>query len=130
MRKSAVSDHVNSFDVLNRLLGTKVELAVGEVIGVSRELSAMLSDTIKMKIGKLVVGFMAYDSPYKPKTCGLLIRISMECNREPIEAIIDTGSQLNIVSSKVCKSVIRCLIDVTALTSMNDVNGGQGTLTG
>src|ERR1700683_1731765 len=54
----------------------------------------------------------------------------MECNGNLIEAIIDTGSQLNIVSEKVCKSKIRRPIDCTASLSMNDANGGEGKLNG
>ena len=35
LRKSAVSAHINPFEILDQVLSTKVELAVGEVIGVS-----------------------------------------------------------------------------------------------
>jgi hypothetical protein len=54
----------------------------------------------------------------------------MECDGYPIQAIIDTGSQLNIVNEKVCKAKIRQPIDCSATLSINDVNGGKGKLTG
>jgi hypothetical protein len=54
----------------------------------------------------------------------------MECDGNPIQAIIDTGSQLNIVSERICKSLIRRPIDYTTSISMNDANGGEGKLTG
>ena len=46
-RHSAISEHMNVLSVLDRVLNTKVELAVGEVIGVSRELSSQLANAIK-----------------------------------------------------------------------------------
>jgi hypothetical protein len=69
-RKSAVSEYVNSFDVLNRLLGAKIELAVGEVIGVSKELSSMLADSIRMKNSKehAPVGLTTHGSDFRVKT--------------------------------------------------------------
>jgi len=47
-RKSAVSAHVNPFKILDHVLNTKVELAV-EKYGVSRELSTLLADSIKLE---------------------------------------------------------------------------------
>ena len=49
-QKSAVSAHVNPFKILDHVLNTKVELAVGEIIGVSCELLTLLMDSIKIKI--------------------------------------------------------------------------------
>jgi len=45
-RQSAISEHVNVLGVLDQVLNAKVELAVGEVIGVSRELSGQLANAI------------------------------------------------------------------------------------
>lgn len=41
-QKSAVSAHVDPFHVLDRVLSSKVELTIGEVLGVSRELTNLL----------------------------------------------------------------------------------------
>src|SRR3984885_628269 len=49
LRKSAVSAHISPFKILDHILSAKVELAVGEVIGVSRELSTLLAESIKVK---------------------------------------------------------------------------------
>jgi hypothetical protein len=51
-RKSAVSEHVNVLGVLDQVLNAKVKLAVGEIIGVSRELSSQLASAIKFKTSK------------------------------------------------------------------------------
>ena len=131
-RKSAISNHVDPFKLLNHVLNAKVELAVGEVFGVSRELSQMLADSIKPKAAKaqVPVGLATSGSGFRAKTRGLLIKVTMECDGNPIQAIIDTGSQLNIVSERTCKSLIRRPIDYSAPISMNDANGGEGKLTG
>jgi hypothetical protein len=131
-RRSAVSEHVDTFKILDRLLDAKVELAVGEVIGVSRELSSMLADSIKIKSIKKdpAVGLTTQSDQFRAKTRAILIKIEMECNGQPVSAIIDTGSQLNIASEKFYKTAIRQPLDTTETTKMNDANGGTGTLTG
>ena len=127
-RKSAVAAHVNPFNVLNHVLNTKVELAVGEIFGISRELSTMLADSIKIKPQPSASVGIA--TSFRTKTRGLLIKLSMECDGAPIEAIIDTGSQLNVVSEAVCNSKIRRPIDRKSAVSMSDANGGEGNLIG
>jgi len=131
-RKSAISAHVDPFKLLNHVLNAKVELAVGEVFAVSRELSNLLAESIKPKSTKaqVPVGLTTSGSGFRAKTRGLLIKVTMECDGNPIQAIIDTGSQLNIVNEQVCKSLIRRPIDYTAAISMNDANGGEGKLAG
>ena len=135
-RQSAISEHVNVLGVLDQVLNAKVELAVGEVIGVSRELSGQLANAIKFRALKSMEpsGLTTLSaqglSPNRTKTRGLLIKIMMECDGRPIEAIIDTGSQLNIVSEKACKSSILRPIDCSVSISMNDANGGEGKLEG
>jgi len=39
--------------VLTQLLSTPVQLQVGEVLGISKELSGLLNDSIKLKSGNL-----------------------------------------------------------------------------
>jgi len=127
-RKSAVSAHVNPFKILDHVLNTKVELAVGEIIGVSRELSTLLADSIKVRTQPSAPVGLA--TSFRTKTRGLLIKLMMECDGVPIQAIIDTGSQLNIVSESACNSKIRRPIDRQTSISMNDANGGEGNLNG
>jgi hypothetical protein len=128
LRKSAVSAHINPFKILDQVLSTKVELAVGEVIGVSRELSMLLADSIKVKNQPFVPVGLA--TSFRTKTRGLLIKLSMECDGNSIQAIIDTGSQLNIISEGACNAKIRRPIDRKTSVAMNDANGGEGNLHG
>src|SRR6202451_748577 len=128
----AVSAQVNPCAVLDQVLNAKVELAVGELIGVSRELSSQLANVIKPKTAKASdsVGLTTIGNTFRTKTRGLLIKVTMECDGNSIQGIIDTGSQLNIVNEKICKSRIKRPIDYSATVSMNDANGGEGKLGG
>ena len=58
-----------------------------------------------------------------------LIYLRVEIEGQPITAIIDTGSQLNVVNRKYL-SVINRPIDFTKIMRMNDANGGEGELRG
>ena len=131
-RQSAISEHVNVLNVLDRVLNTRVEVAVGEIIGVSRELSNQLVNAMKFKSPKAAeaAGFTAFSEGFPPASQGLLIKIRVECDGIPIEAIIDTGSQLNIVKESICKNRIKRPIDCNATMAMNDANGGKGRLNG
>lgn len=117
-QKSAISAHMDPFNVLDRVLSLKVKLAVGEVLGVSCELMNLLRENIKLKPGKEMpvpaVRLSVLGSRFKAKTWGLLIKIGLEYDGRPVNAIIDTGSQLNIVSSRIAKSVIMRPTDMDA----------------
>jgi hypothetical protein len=88
----------------------------------------MLADSINIKPQPSASVGIA--TSFRTKMWGLLIKLSMECDGAPIEAIIDTGSQLNIVSEAVCNSKIRRPIDRKNSVSMNDANRGEGHLNG
>jgi hypothetical protein len=124
-RKSAVSAHVDPMAVLTRLLSTPVQLQVGEILGISKELSGLLNESIKLKTGKPLVA-----SSFLTRTRGLLIKLQMECEGKPLVAIIDTGSQLNVVSKTAWKEAIRRPMDIAKTLAMNDANGGEGVLRG
>ncbi|KAH7918693.1 hypothetical protein BV22DRAFT_1051569 [Leucogyrophana mollusca] len=94
-RKSEISANVDSKKVLDRLLSTPVQVAVGELLGVSKELSGVLSEAMKPKSALEKSPRIEAHSVWT-KTRSLLIRLLMHCDNRPITAIIDTGSQLNI----------------------------------
>ena len=124
-RKSAVSAHVDLMAVLTWLLSTPVQLQIGEILGVSKELLGLLSDSIKHKTGKPLVA-----SSFLTNTWGLLIKLQMECEGKPLITIIDTGSQLNVVSKLAWKEAIWQPMDITKTLTMNDTNGGESVLRG
>jgi len=76
-RKSTISAHVDLVAALTWLLSTLVQLQVGEVLGVSREISGLLNDSIKFKAG---AGKPLVASSFVTRTRGVLIKLHMECD--------------------------------------------------
>ncbi|KAA1468290.1 hypothetical protein DENSPDRAFT_848113 [Dentipellis sp. KUC8613] len=145
--KSAISALADPSKLMNELLKTPFSVTVGELLGVSRKMAQLLSENLKMKsvnllatgdeIGHLRNGLTSESEPESPeafvfgaKTHGLLISVNMECNGSPIRAIIDTGSELNVVRTDIYRAIIQQPLDVEAKVRMNDVNRNQSTLQG
>lgn len=126
--KSDITTYVKPMDILNKILNAPVTLAAGEIIAVCKEMSTMLQDAIKPKTQSKPVNLVAMS--FASKICGILIRLRVFCDGKRIDTILDTGSMLNVCSKKVWKGTINWPMDITKGTSMNDANGGEGTLTG
>ena len=126
--------------VFKKMMDTQVSLQIGELFGVSKPLSNMMQDAIRPKQAKtnyieepeqvkanlvrerpLTVSAAAY-APSK----GSLIKLDITCNGRPITAIVDTGSQLNIIHKQIWKDVVRRPRDLSCSVTMNDANGGEG----
>lgn len=60
---------------------------------------------------------------------GSLIKIVLHSGGHPVTAIIDTGSELNIIRSEIANT-LQLPIDITKSITMNDANGGVGKLIG
>jgi hypothetical protein len=132
-RQSEVAAQVKTIGVLNQVLNTRIDLAIGEVLGISKDLSALLGDKIKPKSTKPpgpIVASLPIATSFYTKNRGLLIQLHMQCDGRPITAIIDTGSQLNIVNKSICDSKIIRPVDNKEKISIADANGGQGKLEG
>jgi hypothetical protein len=129
-RQSAVSAQVDPMSVMNQLLNTRVSLAVGEVLGISKELSSLVTDSIRVKAVKPPTVPVALAAVPAPPIRGPLIKINVECNGRPIEAIIDTGSQLNIVGRETYDSQINLPNNVGSRVTISDANGGERALEG
>lgn len=140
-RQSVVSAQVDPVRVFNECLNATVNLRVGEVIAVSREIQTLFSDAIKPKTpktpaavelatGQVNSGQMSRFPKAGKGAHGALIKITVEYNGHPIEAIIDTGSQLNIVHERVWKQIIKLPMNMTEKVEMRDANDGIRKLHG
>ncbi|KAG9217527.1 hypothetical protein CCMSSC00406_0010352 [Pleurotus cornucopiae] len=63
-------------------------------------------------------------------TRGPLIVVPMRFGKEIIHAVVDSGSQLNIIHAEVYKKCIHLPVDTSKVLTMNDANGGSGELRG
>ena len=59
-----------------------------------------------------------------------LIRMTFYCHGHPITAVIDTGSEINVVNSTIATERIPLPMDTRSTTTMGDANGGEGFLKG
>jgi len=125
-RVSDIMAKVQPGEILDTILRTPIKMEIGELLSSSRELSGLLSNAIKPKsVEPRIEAHSVWT-----KTQGLLIKVAMQCDGRTISAIIDTGSQLNIVSSYIWKTIINRPIDIAKSVSLSDANGGEGRLRG
>ena len=134
-RQSELTAHVNPTAVMNKILNTPMTISIGELIGASKEVSNSMQNVLKVRRfeGRDGATATAGKTPVTSlftSTKGRLIRLNMECEGKPVEAVIDSGSMLNIMSRKVWKTSIVKPIDITKTMQMNDANGGVGQLAG
>ncbi|KAJ7070468.1 hypothetical protein C8F01DRAFT_1244205 [Mycena amicta] len=137
-RQSAISATVNRGDVTNRALDARIEVSLRELLEVSKDVRADFTDMIRVRNPKAVLISMRKMSNESavvgnyawPRTDGILIRVDMVTGDSTICAIIDTGSQLNVVRGEAARQKIKRVVDTTCVIKMNDANGGSGQLRG
>ncbi|KAJ7232610.1 hypothetical protein B0H12DRAFT_1028944, partial [Mycena haematopus] len=132
-RQSDIQSTVQLPKIVDRILDLELPITVREVLAASKEIRNGLQDTVRLKNVKAVL--MGADSPLVaqwtwPRTDGVLIRIEMEICGRRVVAIVDTGSQLNVVRADIAALVLHRPVDMTRTTAMNDANGGRGELRG
>lgn len=142
IRRSEIAIRSDPGIILERIFDEGITVSVGDLLALSKELSGHMIDKIKPKTSRppvpleaqmpLVnrIAHMPIARPFYHKERGMLIELHMQCNNMPVVAIIDTGSQLNIIRKDLSDSVILQPIDIEAQTKMGDANGHSETLKG
>ncbi|KAJ7178325.1 hypothetical protein C8R43DRAFT_942043 [Mycena crocata] len=134
-RQSEISATVNKQQVLDRILDAQIPMSIREIMVTSKELRSDIQDLIKVKNVKAILLGNSENHPIMttldwPRSEGILIKVEMETNGKVVCAIIDTGSQLDVVRADVAALNIRRSVDMSQVTHMNDANGGKGQLQG
>ncbi|KAK6977147.1 hypothetical protein R3P38DRAFT_3237515 [Favolaschia claudopus] len=130
VRQSEIQSTVNLPKIVERILDLEVPMSVREVLVSSKELRNNLQEVIKLKnVKNVLAGAQAIPWTWS-RSEGVLIKAEMEIGGRPIVAIIDTGSQLNVVRADIAALVLHRPVDMTKTTGMNDANGGRGQLRG
>ncbi|KII83042.1 hypothetical protein PLICRDRAFT_60431, partial [Plicaturopsis crispa FD-325 SS-3] len=91
---SAISSRITEDQVVNQILDTKISLSFGEMLASSKELSNQMIDLLKARNSRAPVMRITATDTYMRSP---LIWIKIECDRGIVDAIIDTGLQLNVV---------------------------------
>ncbi|KAJ6449008.1 hypothetical protein C8R45DRAFT_1114934 [Mycena sanguinolenta] len=132
-RQSEVQTSVNLPSIVDRILNLELLMTVREALAASKEICNGLQEVVRLRNVKAVM--LGTDSPFVahwawPRQDGVLIRIELEINGRQVVAIVDTGSQLNVVRADVAALVLHRPVGMTQVTGMNDANGGRGELRG
>ncbi|KIP02205.1 hypothetical protein PHLGIDRAFT_79469, partial [Phlebiopsis gigantea 11061_1 CR5-6] len=104
-RRSELQAFVDTKLMLEKVLRAPITVAIGELLAVSKEMSNQVQDVIKYRSSKPEAKDSNTNSP--------LIKIQLECFGESIVAIVDTGSQLNIVNHNIWKKRVARPMDIT-----------------
>jgi hypothetical protein len=134
-RQSELSGTVDTRALLDRILNIEVPLSLREIMVTAKDLRTEFQELIKVKNVHAVLLGNSQDHPLIanagwPRTEGILIKIDMKTHGNDVCAIIDTGSQLDVVRADVAALKIQQAVDMSQVTNMNDANGGRGQLQG
>ncbi|KZP28057.1 hypothetical protein FIBSPDRAFT_729688, partial [Athelia psychrophila] len=132
-RQSEITSFTKPVDILNRILNSRMELCIGEIMGISKEISSMISDKMKLRPQRSdnpTSKVLPVATSFVVKDRGTLIKLIMQCDGPPFAAIIDTGSMVNIVSQTVCNENLNQPVDYSKTMQIADANGGAGVLCG
>ncbi|KAF7799985.1 hypothetical protein EIP86_011228 [Pleurotus ostreatoroseus] len=106
-RVSDLQAQTNMNDVMNKILKAPVTMEVGEILRVFKEMAHQVAESLKAKSATKTVSKMSATADGHanvlaasliPRTKETLIKLLLECDGRPINAILDTESQLNIVN--------------------------------
>ncbi|KAJ6511317.1 hypothetical protein C8R47DRAFT_1094610, partial [Mycena vitilis] len=94
--------------------GAQVISSVGEIMAISKDVRTLTTNHFKTQY------------PWSEDD-GVLIKIDMEIGGRPVVAVIDTGSQLDVIREDVADRILHQPIDLSKSIMMNDANGGEST---
>ncbi|EPS92915.1 hypothetical protein FOMPIDRAFT_1106119, partial [Fomitopsis schrenkii] len=97
---SNLSKKIKPGQLLNKILNTQLTLTVGEALGTSREMSHSLTEALRYKRPTEIQENLVAATVLN-RNRGALIHFTLECNGRPLNTLVDTGSQLNIMSKRV-----------------------------
>jgi hypothetical protein len=143
-RQSEISSQIDTKSVANEILDTEIALPLRKILGSSKEISVTLQDMIRPRNKPNATTLRTIENIPRtventPRTIenkdngkieDFLIKLKVMHDGIPIVAIIDTGSQLNVVREEIAQKIIGMPIDLTRPITMNDANGGEGVLRG
>ncbi|KAJ7743389.1 hypothetical protein B0H16DRAFT_1727776 [Mycena metata] len=134
-RQSELSSTVDKRVVMDRIMDIQIPMSLRELIVTSKEIRTEIQDLIKVKnVQAVLLGSVQHHPLIAnlnwPREEGVLIKIDMTTNGKQVCAIIDTGSQLDVVRSDIAALFIGRSVDMSQVTNMKDANGGKGQLQG
>ena len=137
-RKSELSSKINDSQVISKLLDVQIPIKLSEILAVSPRVANTVSDMMKPRnqatLKTPAPVYRLANMPEGPQRSltyrsGLIKVLFSTCGK-PLRAIVDTGSQLNVVDKRLCGTVIQQPTNCTRQMKMTDAGGGETPLTG
>ncbi|KAK7439757.1 hypothetical protein VKT23_017332 [Stygiomarasmius scandens] len=125
-RQAEIAKDINSEQILKSILSTPVTVTMHDLLGTSKDLSDQMLELLRRKNVKPIVAHSYQTSEVK----GFLILLDIVLPKGSVRAIVDTGSQLNIMKKSIYESYVMRPVDMTRRVVMRDANGGTKVLTG
>ncbi|KAL1684627.1 hypothetical protein GGG16DRAFT_106850, partial [Schizophyllum commune] len=146
-RIAPIAHETNSKGVVDKVLGQPITLTLREMIGVSsKQVQREFQEVMRPRsLARLPTGGAAtvnvagtnLETPIGPEAYAAqmdednLIRLDLLCEGTPVKAIIDTGSQLNVMRESLAQKILAGMpLDTAGALTMNDANGGEGYISG
>jgi hypothetical protein len=122
---------VSPRDILDKVLNTEVTgVTAREMVGVSRDLSTALADLIRVRT---VTSANANAQAHHVQGClthGSLLEIPVTIGETTYTAVVDSGSEVNIIRSDMYQNDVRIPIVSEVDMLLCDTNGGNNRLLG
>ncbi|KAF8989305.1 hypothetical protein BDQ17DRAFT_1185534, partial [Cyathus striatus] len=125
-RQSELSSQTDPRSVVESILNTDVILPLKTILGTSKEVAYNLQERLKVKnataptnTNKASHYIHERSYPYSMvattdlRSEGPLIKIKLYHGGKEVKAVIDTGSQLNIINEQLANELVRMPMDVT-----------------
>ena len=129
VRRTELAAATNPRDVLNKILGTKVELTAGEILGNSRELTQVLADQIRFRQVTSAKSTLQAYHVGTSRDHGPLLTVPVRIADKVYSAVVDSGSEVNIITRELWEK-LQVPMDINASLTLRDANGGNGKLKG
>ncbi|PPQ76829.1 hypothetical protein CVT26_002425 [Gymnopilus dilepis] len=131
-RQSEISREVDTHEVVKEILDTPITIPIRKIIGSSKEIATDLQDIIKLRNNRALSAAVnnsqiAHEVLALPK--GRLIKIPLSHKGQALSAIVDTGSEINIISPRLVYS-LQLPINVARQITMTNANGNSNVLRG
>ncbi|KDQ63994.1 hypothetical protein JAAARDRAFT_117850 [Jaapia argillacea MUCL 33604] len=96
--KSELAKKIDMKDVLTRILATPLLMTVGEVVGLSKDVAGEFQALLKVKKPEQSSTVVFVEEEGQRLLGGPLITIPIEVDGHKVHAIIDSGSEINILN--------------------------------
>lgn len=122
--QSELQKRVDAVALTNRLLKAPITMEVGDVLGLAPFIGRRFMDMLRIQRSTKPVATVASASAVAP-----LIYIPITISGVKVDAIVDSGSQVDLMSSKLFEQ-LRITINRSRHMTMNGVTGHQSHLLG